>query len=137
MLNISIMVMMPSMLMVLIVSIGDSLIWFLSKFMFFRWQMLQHLLLVRCQPSSKTDMRTLVGMVAAQGVHKVLELLNRVVGMLGDPVEVEGGQLSRQMHLWRLLLLFISHLSYSQREGEKRRVMIGLSRCESNFDSCW
>ena len=100
MLNISIVVMMPSMLMTLI---GDSPIWFLCKLMLFRWQMLQHLLLVRCQPSSKTDMKTLVELVAAQGVHKVLELLNRVVGMLGDPVEVEGGQLSRQMHLWRLL----------------------------------
>ena len=57
--------------------------------------MLQHLLLVRCQPSTISDMRTLVGVVASQGVHKVLELVNRVVGMLGDPVEVEGGQFSR------------------------------------------
>ena len=90
--------------------------------------MLQHLLLVRCQPSIILDMRTLVGVVASQGVHKVLELLSRVVGMLGDPVEVEGGQLSRQLHLWRLLCLFISHLNLSQREGEKRRLMTGLGR---------
>jgi len=93
-----------------------------------RWQMLQHLLLVRCQPSSTSDMRTLVGVVACQGVHKVLELESRVVGMLGDPVEVEGGQLSRQLHLWRLLCLLISHLDPSQREGEKRRIMMGLGR---------
>ena len=90
--------------------------------------MLQHLLLVRCQPSSTSDMRTLVGVVACQGVHKVLELESRVVGMLGDPVEVEGGQLSRQLHLWRLLCLLISHLDPSQREGEKRRIMMGLGR---------
>ena len=90
--------------------------------------MLQHLLLVRCQPSSTPDMRTLVGVVAFQGVHKMLELLNRVVGMLGDPVEVEGGELSRQLHLWRLLCLFVSHLNSSQREGEKRRIMMGLGR---------
>jgi len=93
-----------------------------------RWPMLQHLLFVRCQPSSTSDMRTLVGVVAFQGIHKVLELVNRVVGMLGDPVEVEGGQLSRQLHLWRLLCLLISHLNPSQREGEKRRVMMGLGR---------
>ena len=101
---------------------------FLVKFLLSRWQMLQHLLLVRCQPSSTPDMRTLVGVVASQGMHKVLELLNRVVGMLGDPLEVEGGELSRQLHLWRLLCLVISHLDSSQREGEKRRMMMGLGR---------
>ena len=90
--------------------------------------MLQHLLLVRCQPSTTSDMRTLIGVIAFQGVHKVLELLNRVVGMLGDPVEIEGGQLYCQLHIWRLLCLFISHLNTSERDGERRRLMISLGR---------
>ena len=90
--------------------------------------MLKHLLLVRCQPSSIEDLKAVVGVVAFHGVHKVLELLSRLLGILGDPVEIEGGQVSTQLHLWRLTSLLVSHLTSSQREGEKRRAMMGLSR---------
>ena len=90
--------------------------------------MLQHLLLVRCQPSSIEDLKAVVGVVAFHGVHKVLDLLGRLLGILGDPVEIEGGQVSIQLYLWQLTSLLMSHLTSSQREGEKRRAMMGLSR---------
>ena len=86
--------------------------------------MVQHLLVVRCEPSSTGGLLAVVGVLEEV---QVLELVRRVLGVVGDPVEVEAGHHRDLLHLARLLCALVGALGARARAGARAEVTAGLA----------
>lgn len=86
--------------------------------------MVQHLLVVRCEPSSPGGLVAVVGVLEEE---QVLELVRRVLGVVGDPVEVEAGHHRHLLHLARLLCALVGALGAGARARARGEVTSGLA----------